>query len=260
MNDVRELKDTIKLIRKENLEEILYFWIDTHSIFWNSLIKYGKDNAITKRSLEIFKEFLEVVKCEEKVMKAFFKQRKNIFIPEALEILDNIDGLHEDTYYFFREMINDLNDAYEMNQEYRLKVPKKNFKMINETNIYFEEATRVLLGFRPMEDFFGFPLDYWNYIDSALLVLDDDLEDVMDFIGVYYKLDKKGNVIKIKLVVPRIVNLKTLLINVWENYNAYLLYKNLNKKFNYIDYEFTNEVESDFISRKFLPTYQKYFK
>ena len=73
MNEVKELKDTIKLIRKENLEEILDFWFDTHSIFWSSLIKYGKDNAITKRSLEIFKEFLEVVKCEEKVMKAFFK-------------------------------------------------------------------------------------------------------------------------------------------------------------------------------------------
>ena len=72
--------------------------------------------------------------------------------------------------------------------------------------------------------------EFFDYIKDKIKVYDIDNE--LGLWGCFIKLDK--NIIKdIKILVPKIKDNNTLLINIHEFYHAYSLYKHINKK--YID-------------------------
>lgn len=68
---------------------------------------------------------------------------------------------------------------------------------------------------------------FWIYIKTRVLFLDSHFEEDNDFYGVNIKLDDSNFLIDMKVLVPRIINLETSLVNVHEFNHAYYLYKTL---------------------------------
>ena len=71
--------------------------------------------------------------------------------------------------------------------------------------------------------FLNYPNTFWEFISSRTKYLNNYIEN-RDFYGVYPKFDFNSCLIDIKIIIPKIINLATALINIHEFKHAYDLY------------------------------------
>ncbi len=265
----RLIKEPINDLKEINLEETIFITSKLIFQYLRSLIVYGFKSKITTSNLELLKIYYQNLKEENKYYKAILNNYKNLIGDEdldaLLDYLELIDTWKEDFILYIYNFIDDLNIAFNLNQEYRAQFPKKDFDYLTETDKYRRECIRIILGMSSVIDYFSadfnFPEDFYEYMKNRTIHLDDSHENRMDFIGVYPKIDQNGKVMDIKMYLPYIEDMKTLLITIHEYYHAYQLYLQLDKEFQDIDYEKdAKAAEQKYLEEFFEPTYQRIFK
>ena len=88
--------------------------------------------------------------------------------------------------------------------------------------------------------FLNYPNIFWDFISTRTKYLNNYME-FRDFYGVYPKFDLNNYLIDVKVIVPRIINLATALINIHEFKHAYDLYNILGNKLLKEDIFYENE-------------------
>ena len=260
MNNI-ELRKDLKNIKKENLNSLLL--VSYYSIFQylRELIKYGSSSKIANSNKELLKEFFMILKEENMYLNILIKNINVLKENEVYALIDKLDVLHDKMIEFIYNTLDDLEDAYELGREYRATIPNKNFKTILETDEYRKEIVRLILGESVIKEYFNYPEEFWNYIKNRITLLHEDVESRDEFYGVYPKITEENILIDLKIYIPKILDLKTLLINIHELNHAYILYTKLNQKFEDIDYEIlAKQEEKDFLNNYFEPVYTRTFK
>ncbi len=253
-----EIKETIG----QNREQFLTIFSYSSNQLMKSLLRYGKSSAITKSSLTILKQFLKNYQEEQTYLHLLLQNRKVGYDYNAVfAFLDQLDMLNEDWVLYLYEALDDILVAYEMNRESKSKLPLRNFALLTETDIYRQELTRILLGREVLKEYYPYPQEFWEYIAKKITILDLDLEESMSFIGVYPKLNSSNQVIDIKVYLPPVTSLSTLLIVIHEYNHAYQMYWQLGQEFLDLPYEeMAKQEEEKFLQTYFEPAYQRYFK
>ncbi len=258
---IQEIKSEIKEIQKENIEEFFHLSHYSWSQYFMAWFRYGKDSLITQNNKEVFKIYLANLLEEEKYLCLLWKNlRSDLQSSDVLQFLDQLDSSHEKCSHYLYQSLDHLFNAYELDKEYAAKLEPKNFCFLKETDSYRIELVRILLGAHVLENYFQYPSEFWEYIKNRVTLLDDEIEN-MDFIGVYPKLDGENRLTNIKIFLPRMINIQTLKINVHELNHAYLLYTQLGKVFQELDYEgLAKKEEQNFMENYFTPILKRVFK
>ncbi len=257
--DSKLLKEEINDLKKYNIEETIAVIKYSLLQYVKSLLRYGSTNLITKNNLELLKIYFANLKEEYSFYKILLNNHKNLFYADTLEFLNNLNDWQEVFISYIYQCLDDLEDAYEMGIEYRASFPKKDFAFLTESMQYQNEIIRLLLGESVLLNYFQYPIEFWNYMKSRTIILNEGIDD-QEFVGVYPKLDQYNRVENLKMFVPQIIDLKTLLINIHEYNHAYMLYSRLGKAFEEANYEdLAKAEEKNFMENYFEPLKEKIF-
>lgn len=259
MRNIEVIKEIIE-IKKENLEQGVRVSWYCLSQYLLSYIRYG-NNKITQNNKEVYRMFLENWKEENTYLNILQQNIKTLNGPETLSFFDKLDELNEEFINYIYYALDGIESAYETGREYSATIPKKHFCSITDSNDFRREVVRIILGENILKEYFQFPEEFWNYIENKTIILDEGIEDGEDFIGVYHRLDKNDILLDIKLYLPRITDMKTLLMNVQLINHAYLLYIQKRIQMKEMDYSKESEIEQqEFLETYFEPVYKRIFK
>lgn len=112
----------------------------------------------------------------------------------------------------------------------------------------------IIFNFDDIKKYLNYEKEFWEFIKSKILFISDNIESNKYFYSVLRK-EKDDILIDIKIIVPKIIDLKTTLINIHEFKHAYDLYKVFGKKVYISDTEYEKRAmneEIKFIDNKIL--------
>lgn len=225
--DLIFLKKDILNIRFQNIEEIILMVKYCLVAYAKSVISFGFKHSVTSEVVRVWKEFLSIVIEEKNLLNKIVEYGLFVDVDEVYNFLDELDDLNEETILYYYRVLDDIETACEMGDSWRATRPKRDFRTLIEIDEYRKKLYALTLSLENVKEFLGYEEDFWIYIKTRVLFLDSHFEEDNDFYGVNIKLDDSNFLIDMKVLVPRIINLETALVNVHEFNHAYYLYKTL---------------------------------
>ena len=165
----------------------------------------------------LWKYYLMIMNEESYLYNYLLHNYKEINLNSSYDFLDILDNINEKTINYFMELLSGNNI-------------EKSFNTLIETNEYRMLAKGLVMNFDDVKKFLNYPESFWKYVENKVIYLDSYLEKSKDFYSVLVKTDKEDNISDMKIIVPIIVDLFTLLVNIYEFKYAYDLYNNLGNK------------------------------
>lgn len=225
------IKTCIEEIQDVNIEQKLLIFKNFIETLLTSLIIFG-NNEITKDTYNIWKEFKKIQKEEKEIYKFLIKYAIEIDFNKCLELFDLLESINEQTIIYYLDALSDIQSACEMKNELYAKHSKRNFSTLIETDEYKTRAVGLTIKKIDIKNFLNFPEEFWNYINKKITYIDSSKKENEFFYSTLMKFDKNNNLIDIKVLIPRIIDIKTALVNIHELKHAYDLYLMLGKEVN----------------------------
>ena len=91
-------------------------------------------------------------------------------------------------------------------------------------------ASEIIFTFKQLNTFFAYPATFWDYVAKRVTLVDSKTVEDNSFYSVLMKLDDNDKLIDMKIIIPYMINIETILINVHELKHAYDLYLLLGKQ------------------------------
>ena len=256
------LIDDIKNIKKENIEEIILITKYCLNTYINSVIVFGFNSKVTQDITNVLKEVINIIKEEHNMLNFLKEYTKDSNVNEVNNFIIELDILNEETIQYYYHVLDGIEDACDIELEWKANRPVKHFKSLIDSYDYHKKLYGLILSTEDIKKFFNYPKEFWNYIDKKTYLLDSRLEQNKDFYGVNMKLNEEKYLTDIKIFIPEIINLETALINVHEIKHAYDLYERLGKIIDKdeLEYEETSKkYEQNFKERYLVKRYQQTF-
>lgn len=134
--EIRELKEEINTILKEEKEEFLYILYYSLNSYFNSLLNFGINDEITKDTLNVIKEFYLIIKKEKQLLNNLKKDLYNYNYFDIIDYLNELDNIDCQTIMYYYKVLDDIDTAIEINDKIKAKRIKKDFKTLIERNEY----------------------------------------------------------------------------------------------------------------------------
>lgn len=238
------IKDDIKEIRWQNLEQILSTFKYISIAYLKAYMMFGRGHKVTEESKRIWLEFKDIVLSEDKILRFLKNNTETIDYDAAEDLLDKLDNLNEDTVIYYYDLIDSLEDACETQQEWRITRPRRSFKTLIETDEFYKKALSLTLSMKDIETFLKLPKEFFEYVDKKIITINPyTIEEAEHFYGVYPKV-VNGVLTNFRLIVPEVVDDKTASINVNLYSQAFYVYQYLGKEY-YLDEEAVKQEASE---------------
>ncbi len=245
----RMLKAEIKDISYLNIEEQFLMFKYCLLSFINSLSVYGYRDPITQEVRMIWQNFKKNI-LEEKSLFAFLLDNSSkIELTSAYDLIDMLEEVNEALVEYLIDALDDIDTACELRERWRAHHRHFDIELLADTDKYRMEAQGLLLDFEDIKAYFSYPNAFWEYIAPRMMIIDSRDPASEAFYGVLMKYDEGNKLCDIKIIVPRIINLATALINVHEIKHAYDLYQNKEDLYEEEYEKRAKEMESDFIKK-----------
>ena len=231
--EYKELKKEIREIKLLNIEQKMKMFKYFFTTFFYSTIIYGYNDFITKDTIDIWKKFKQNMLEEKKLYNYILINNEKIELESAYNFMEILDFVNERTIKYFINSLEDIEDSCEMKVRWRAEHRKKNFYTLSETDDYKLQAVGMTFNFEDIKKFLDYPEEFWKYVDKKIMYVDKPTEK-SSFYSVLTRFDEKDRLIDIRVIVPRVIDLFTSLVNVHEFKHAYDLYQKLGE-------EITNE-------------------
>ena len=134
--EIREVKEEINTILKEEKEEFLYILYYSLNSYFNSLLNFGINDEITKDTLNVIKEFYLIIKKEKQLLNNLKKDLYNYNYFDIIDYLNELDNIDCQTIMYYYKVLDDIDTAIEINDKIKAKRIKKDFKTLIERNEY----------------------------------------------------------------------------------------------------------------------------
>lgn len=238
------IKDDIKEIRWQNLEQILSTFKYISIAYLKAYMMFGRGHKVTEEAKRIWLEFKDIVLSEDKILRFLKNNTETIDYDAAEDLLDKLDNLNEDTVIYYYDLIDSLEDACETQQEWRITRPRRSFKTLIETDEFYKKALSLTLSMKDIEAFLNLPKEFIDYVDKKLITFNYYFdENALVFSGVYPKV-VDGLLIDFRVVVPEVVDDKTAAVNINLYSQAFSVYQSLGKEYT-LDEELVKQEASE---------------
>lgn len=225
----RTLKDDVKDIYYQNAEEFFLMLKYCLIVYVKSIMSFGFNHLVTKEVVQVWREFLAIIGEEKTMLNYLVRYGSLADADEVEQFMFQLDDLNEQTILYYYDVLNGIETASEMKTEWRAVFPKKEFKTLSETDEYYKELCSITLSILDIKMFLNYEENFWKYIEKKVLFVDSRVEEERDFYGVNIKLDDCDCLVDMKVIVPRIINLETALVNIHEFHHAYCFYQILDR-------------------------------
>lgn len=255
------LKTELEDLKWQNREQ-LFMMIKEYVVMYMKIGYFFRNSKDERKTLvENLKDYFKIIKEENRYFTFMLKHLDRITDDNELyEVLDQLDRKNSQTYHYYDGIINEYELSISLNDQKRATITKKNFSSIIDSTKYQEEIIGLFLNKDDLMNYFHEHSNVFEYLKSRTKVYNCDAEDGMTYYGVYPIIE--NNILtNINICVPKITNLKKLLINIHEYNHAIDLFEYLGQAYLEQDYEKSAKLEEE----RFLKTYikekqQKYFQ
>ena len=225
---IKELKQNKHLNRLEFLS-LTKSYLNTYFIS----LANGDNKENRKKLLTNLKDYLLITKEENAILSYLISNFDKIKNFDTLEsILDKLDLVNEVTFKHFNSLGEDYMRTLESKETYSF--PTKSMSSLITDDSIKKEVIGLTLSQEDLLSYYH-KEDAIYYLLNHTKILNTDLDDT-SFYGCYPITDK--NILKeIRVCVPPITNLKSMLINVHEYRHGIDLYPFLGKNYPCYDYE-----------------------
>lgn len=242
-------KGDFRKTKRDNIEEFLSMSSDYINTYFRLMMAGNHDVSLKNEFFKSLFEYYKIMRKENMYLSFIMKNYKKVRSLETLyRILDDLDELNEKTYYFYQSVLEEYENLEEDYVSSNIR-NKPSFDTLLETTRYEEELLGLLLTERDLDNYYKKENAY-PYLKERTKVCNVSAEEGIGYFGLFTEND--GEIITgIKLCVPQIVNLKTMLINVHEFKHGISLYP-------YIGYAIPNfdfETEAKMEEKRFVTKY-----
>ena len=242
-----ELKQKIKLNKEEKREL-------TKEYLLIGLISLYKDIYGTERRLQLlekWKEYLHIIDEENRYLQFLINHIKEIRNEEKFfYLLNQIDLLNEMTFKYYDRILLCYEEFFEYPFDNKKIIPYRDFLTIIERNDLLEEMIGLILKEQDLYDYYSDELAL-SYLKDHTKILSCTVEEGMPFFGCFPK-ESSEVLTEINLCVPKIVDLKSMLVNVHEYKHGILLYPYLGQKVDNYESEREAQQEEEKFKTKWL--------
>lgn len=226
--DYKEMKKIIKDIKKENFEQKVLI-----NIFFNDVIKKVRSNEMIRdKMLDLKDSFNNNLNLEIKLLKQLKKYHKNLNCTELNHIIGKLDNINELSIEYYYRNCEDALTAFELNQPWRLNL-RRDFKLLNEDEDLLKRIFTAIYSFENVLSDLNYGEEFNEYIlNKANIILIDATDEQSEyFYGVYPLTDENDILYSMKIIMPEVVNMKTICITAHELKHAYDLYNMMGKEY-----------------------------
>ena len=246
------IKEYVDEILEKNREQKRLVSMYIGIALLKSCIIYGSKHHITLECYEIYKLFKKICKKEKNMYEYILKNRTIINYDEFCDLVDKLEILNDKTITYLYSMLDDIEDACDTKQEIRANHAKKKFNYLIEDDDYTNETLGLVLSNDEIKEFLNYKDEFWKYINPRVRIVDSHSNKKNIIYETVMHFDSNNKLDDIRVYVPKIVNLKTALINIHEFKHAYDLYNNLGKSIpeDINPYEISaRELEEEFVKK-----------
>lgn len=242
-----DLKNSIKKYKLEMINETILIIYYSLNAYLSSLINFGIDSSVTKDCLAVIKEFSDINKFEHKIFKFIKENISSIDIGVADELIDQMSERKEEEIVYYYKVLDDIEDACDMREEFRAKRIKKDFKSISEDQEFKNNLYASKFTVDEIMSYLNFDQEMIEFIKPRIFEDIREFADDKDVFGVNYKTNDENIVTDIRLILPTILDYETLMINVNLLMKACYLYMSykLNAPINLEEFDIKSTLEED---------------
>lgn len=211
--DVKELLSDINKYKLELINEtglIIYYSL---SAYLYCISKFGVSSEVTKDCLRVVKEFTDINYYEKRILKFIKKHIKTMDTGVALELIDTMSDRKEEEIVYYYQVLDDIETACDMQQEFRAKRIKKPHTSIYDDQEFLANLYASKYTVDDICNYLNWSQEEKDFITSRI---NNPLYGVVpeEVFSVNYKVDENNIVTDIELTLPAILDYKSLMINV----------------------------------------------
>ncbi len=195
--------------------------------YFRSLIVFGSDNKVTRENIEIIKEMFKILNTERSFLDYIRQNIDHFDIEASQDVVFLLDSINDETVEYYYGLMNDIDDAIDLVQEFRGYRPRIPFPSLLNDPSYAIKVIALGENLDSIQEFLGFEEDFWQYINERT-----EFEDEINTPGVYPISNSTNDPIDLKIVLPKVTNLDSALQVIKLYRKAYEMYQILNKPFN----------------------------
>ncbi len=231
MNEKKALlvKD-IEKMKSGQFEEMVLVTFYSLSSYFKSLFCFGASSNVTRDNLNVIKEMFDIVRTERMLLNVVLKNIDLFNIDAATDVVRTMDELNDRTVEYYYNVIEEIEDAVDMNEERRGIRPRKNFDTIIQSSDYSTLLVALFENRENIKEFLNFEEEFWTFIKSQEYIIEVPYEEAINCTYVIPLTDKEGNISDIRMMLPKVIDLDTALLAIKLYCKAYGLYKCLGKK------------------------------
>lgn len=222
---INELEADILETKRDNYEQIYLFIKYSLAASLKSFITFGCKSEATKDSCRTLKEFIKIYIQERKILN-FIKTNKNsVDLDMAFKMLDKLDELNEKTVRYYYDVLENIEDACELENSDRAKRPLKDFDTLIESTKMQEEAICLLETMKNIKTFLNFPDEFWEFIQPKIKVASLAPSIANEAAYIHPIINEDNLICGIDILIPEIIDYNTSLIALKLLIKAYDIYK-----------------------------------
>ena len=247
-----EVTEDIKSMKKGSYEQMWLITMYGLGSYFKSLFRFGGSSKVTRDNLNVIKEMFGILKTEREMLNFILRNLDRFDITSTQDVVQMLDELNDKTVKYYYEVIEEIEDAVDMGEEFRGNRPVKHFPTLTQSTSYANEVKALALNKKAIREFLGYEEEFWAYI--AKMDKTDIRVPYEGAKGLSYAVplydSKTGNVADVKMYIPEIADLSSALLAIQTYEKAYGIWKCLGKK--YIPIEFAFERQEEF-EHSYLP-------
>lgn len=246
-----EVSEDIKSMKKGSYEQMWLITMYGLGSYFKSLFRFGSNSKVTKDNINVIKEMFSILKTEREMLNFILRNLDRFDITSTQDVVQMLDELNDKTVEYYYGVIDEIEDAVDMGEEFRGTRPVKHFPTLIQSSSYANEVKALALNKKAIKEFLGYEEEFWNYIadmdKTDVRVPYEGAKGLSHAIPLY---DGNGIVSGLKMYIPEVADLSSALLAIQMYEKAYSIWKCLGKK--YIPIEFAFERQEEF-EKTYLP-------
>lgn len=248
-----DLKKDINEMKSGSVEEMLLIVLYCLRSYFKSLMVFGKDNRVTKDNLNVIKEMFHILRTERKFLNFILKNINLIDPIAAEEVIKMLDDVNDDTVRYYYDVISDIEEAAELEQEFRGYRPRKEYPTLIKENSYGMEVIALCCDIESIKTVLNYEEEFWNYIKSRTKIIDTS-SDISSKMARATPITDDGIIVDIEVLAPKINNLQSSIDAIKVYAKAHSIFKKLGSPIDeleeYDDVSEKRKFSEDYLTQK----------
>lgn len=224
-----ELRKNIFEMKSGSIEQMLLIVKYSLTAYFKSAITFGSDNRVTRDNILIIKEMFEILRRERKLLNYILRNIDYFDVTSSEEVVGMLDEVNDKTIDYYYGLLNDIEDAAELGQEFRGYRPRKGASTLITDDKYLLEVVGLGLSLDDLKAYLGYEDDFWNFVKDRIKLINTS-SDIMEQMARVTPITNNGEIVDIDMLIPRIIDLRSATVALEMYEKAYNFYKLLGSR------------------------------